>query len=109
MELGTVVVNFGVKAVVVGFFKAAAGTSDVDGWPMLEAVNDDGKTGGGKWMADPKLCAVVSKPAAKPAKKRAAGIRLECNECGKRFTVSANAADPDCPKCGGVDWDVLDV
>ena len=36
----------------------------------------------------------------------AAGVRLKCNECGKRFSVSPNAADPECPKCHGVDWDV---
>jgi len=41
------------------------------------------------------------KPA--PAPK----IRLVCNECGRKFSVSPNAADPQCPKCGGVDWDVL--
>lgn len=34
-------------------------------------------------------------------------IKLICNECGKTFKVSPKAADPDCPKCGGVDWDVL--
>jgi predicted nucleic acid-binding Zn-ribbon protein len=35
-------------------------------------------------------------------------VKLKCNECGKHFSVSPNAADPDCPKCGGVDWDVVD-
>lgn len=35
-----------------------------------------------------------------------AKVSLKCNECGKRFKVSPNAADPSCPKCGGVDWEV---
>jgi predicted RNA-binding Zn-ribbon protein involved in translation (DUF1610 family) len=33
-------------------------------------------------------------------------IALLCNECGKTWQVSPNASDPECPKCGGVDWDV---
>ena len=33
-------------------------------------------------------------------------ITLKCNECGKTWRVRPNAADPQCPKCGGVDWDV---
>lgn len=33
-------------------------------------------------------------------------VSLKCNECGKKFKVSAKANDPACPKCGGVDWDV---
>jgi hypothetical protein len=31
-------------------------------------------------------------------------IRLVCNECGRKFSVSPNAADPQC-KCGSVDWE----
>lgn len=33
-------------------------------------------------------------------------IAVECNECSKRFTVSATNTDPECPKCGSVDIDV---
>ena len=33
-------------------------------------------------------------------------VRLKCNECGRKFSVSPNASDPECPKCHGVDWDV---
>lgn len=33
-------------------------------------------------------------------------VTLQCNECGKPFKVSPKASDPQCPKCGGVDWDV---
>jgi DNA-directed RNA polymerase subunit RPC12/RpoP len=34
-------------------------------------------------------------------------VSLKCMECGKRFKVSAKAADPECPKCGGVDYEVV--
>lgn len=34
-------------------------------------------------------------------------VSLKCNECGKTWKVSPMAADPRCPKCGGVDWDVV--
>lgn len=33
-------------------------------------------------------------------------IKLVCAECKKTWRVSPNAADPECPRCGGVDWDV---
>ncbi len=33
-------------------------------------------------------------------------VALKCNECGKTFKVSPRSVDPQCPKCGGVDWDV---
>lgn len=33
-------------------------------------------------------------------------IKVECLECGKKFTVGAKNTDPECPKCGGVDIDV---
>ena len=41
-------------------------------------------------------------PGAKPNSK----VTLICLECGKIFKVSVNAADPHCPKCHSVDWDV---
>jgi Zn finger protein HypA/HybF involved in hydrogenase expression len=41
-------------------------------------------------------------------KPRPAGVRLRCNECGRTWRVSPKALDPACPRCGGVDWDVLD-
>lgn len=44
-----------------------------------------------------KSCTIKPKPVR---------IALKCNECGRNFKVSPNAADPSCPKCGGVDWDV---
>ncbi|MBV9181377.1 MAG: hypothetical protein JO356_08690 [Acidobacteria bacterium] len=35
-------------------------------------------------------------------------VTLRCNECGKKRKVSPNGNFNDrCPKCGGVDWDVL--
>lgn len=47
-------------------------------------------------------------PCACHAKRRKARVRiaLRCNECRTSWRVSPNAADPVCPKCGGVDWDV---
>lgn len=35
-------------------------------------------------------------------------ITLECQECGKKWRVSPNANDPECPKCGGIDYEVRD-
>lgn len=35
-----------------------------------------------------------------------AKMNLSCNECGKRFKVSPNNSDPQCPACGGVDFEV---
>jgi PHP family Zn ribbon phosphoesterase len=35
-------------------------------------------------------------------------VKLVCNECGKKRLVSADGNyNERCPKCGGVDWDVL--
>lgn len=35
-------------------------------------------------------------------------VTLQCNECGKKRKVSPDGNFNDrCPKCGGVDWDVL--
>ena len=50
-NLGQVVVNFGTTAKVVGFFSAASGVSDMDGWPILKAIGANGKPRGGKWVA----------------------------------------------------------
>lgn len=41
-----------------------------------------------------------------PTKPKPAKIALKCNECAKSFKVSQNARDPQCPKCGSVDFDV---
>ena len=32
-------------------------------------------------------------------------IRVVCLECGKKFTI-VSTADPQCPKCGGVDLEL---
>lgn len=34
-------------------------------------------------------------------------VKMECMECGRKFSVAASAADPECPRCGGTDWEVL--
>lgn len=35
-------------------------------------------------------------------------VTLQCNECGKKRKVSPDGTYYErCPKCGGVDWDVL--
>jgi hypothetical protein len=47
------------------------------------------------------IIAVNAKP--KPKRER---IALECLECGKKFSVGLNNYDPECPKCGGVDYEV---
>ena len=35
-------------------------------------------------------------------------IRLTCQECDHRWSVRPTAYDPECPKCGGVDWEVIE-
>jgi rRNA maturation endonuclease Nob1 len=35
-------------------------------------------------------------------------IAVVCMECGRRFKVSPNAADPRCAKCGSVDLELAD-
>jgi len=57
LSLGSVVVNFGMTAKVVGFFQAASGQqAEETGWPILKAIGRDGKARGGKWLADPSKC-----------------------------------------------------
>jgi len=34
-------------------------------------------------------------------------IKVECVECGKKYRVSPNAS-PECPTCGGTDYEVRD-
>lgn len=36
-------------------------------------------------------------------------VKMECLECGKRFSVSLRNPDPSCPKCHGVDVDVAEL
>jgi len=43
--------------------------------------------------------------AAKPKSK----VKLVCNECGKKYAVSPNNPDPQCPKCNSVDFDVVNA
>jgi predicted RNA-binding Zn-ribbon protein involved in translation (DUF1610 family) len=45
--------------------------------------------------------------APKPKAKRVR-IPVVCNECGRKFSLSPNAVDPHCSKCGGVDIDLRD-
>ncbi len=33
-------------------------------------------------------------------------MKMECMECGAKFSVSVNNLDPSCPKCHGVDVDI---
>jgi len=55
--VGSVVVNFGVRAKVVALFASAHGvTVEETGWPILKALGADGKARGGKWLADPAKC-----------------------------------------------------
>jgi hypothetical protein len=57
LTLGSVVINFGTTAKVVGFWAAADGNPcDQSGWPILKALGANGKPKGGKWVADPELC-----------------------------------------------------
>ena len=45
---------------------------------------------------------------ANPQRREDRRVKLQCNECGKKRLVSPDGNYNDrCPKCGGVDWDVL--
>lgn len=56
LELGSVVVNFGLVCQVVGLFKAADGYPCAEaGWPILRELRE-GRPVGGKWVADPAKC-----------------------------------------------------
>jgi len=35
-----------------------------------------------------------------------AEVKLECQECGKKFSKSNPTSDTKCPKCGGYDIDI---
>lgn len=35
-----------------------------------------------------------------------AKVKVVCNECGRKWQVSANAVTLECAKCGGADIDV---
>jgi hypothetical protein len=60
LSVGSVVVNFGQTAKVVGVWQAADGRQcDQTGWPILKALGADGKPRGGKWVADPAKCEVA--------------------------------------------------
>ena len=62
LSLGSVVVNFGTTAKVVGFFQSAhEGDFGENGWPILQALNAAGKPRGGKWLADPAKCEKVGR------------------------------------------------
>ena len=55
--VGSVVVNFGEKAMVVAHFKSAhEGEFEENGWPILRLLGANGKPRGGKWLADPAKC-----------------------------------------------------
>lgn len=57
LSLGSVVVNFGTTAKVVGFWTSAHGVvTDQTGWPILREVGANGRLRGGKWVADPSKC-----------------------------------------------------
>jgi len=48
---------------------------------------------------------ITTTATAKPTRIR---VPLVCLECGKKWKVSPTA-DPQCPKCNGVDYEVLDL
>lgn len=54
-------------------------------------------------MASQTLSPAVSSPQPSPK------VTLICNECGKKRSVSAEGQYNDrCPRCGSVDWEVVD-
>jgi hypothetical protein len=49
---------------------------------------------------------VALRPEKVIAATRPEKVAVICNECGRKWKVSANAATLECAKCGGVDIDV---
>ena len=41
--------------------------------------------------------------------RKASRIAVACLECGKKFSVGPTNLDPECPRCHGVDIDVMEV
>ncbi len=63
LVVGSLVINDGKKAKVIGFWHWKAGMSgfvyEMSGWPILKAVGANGKAYGDKWVADPEQCELV--------------------------------------------------
>lgn len=47
----------------------------------------------------------LARIADQTVKPQSVRVSLVCNECGKQWKVRPNA-DPQCPKCNGVDYEV---
>jgi hypothetical protein len=43
-----------------------------------------------------------------PATPTPAKVAVRCNECGRKWKVSPNAATLECARCGGCDIDPID-
>jgi hypothetical protein len=57
-------------------------------------------------IVEPAAVAVVSAPIAKKKRQVRETITLDCQECGKVYRIGLNNTDPECPKCGGTDYEV---
>ena len=65
---------------------------------------------GGGMALHPVFQEIINAWAPEQAPRQAitAKVTLQCNECGTKRKVSPDGNYNDrCPKCGGVDWDVL--
>lgn len=105
--VGDAVLNLGrIVARVVGLHEAG---------PILRELGTNGRLRGGKWVADTSKLVRLDDAAVQahgvalaPARQaRPAQVALRCNECGRKFKRSPNACDIECPKCGGVDYEVM--
>lgn len=60
LALGNVVVNFGTVARVVGFHAVGVAGHPSNGDPILRQIGINGRLRGGKWVADPAKCRLLT-------------------------------------------------
>jgi hypothetical protein len=80
-------------------FRAAGTVAGQNGGKAMDFDHDkSAEAANAVWAKDQK---------SKATANRRGRIALRCNECGRRFSIGSRSSDPQCPKCHGVDYEVL--